>query len=180
MKNFFRKKITEQKGVTLLELIVALSLFSLIALSATQIFNTVVKAQRQIIYSQNMQKDMRFIMEVMTKEIRMAQVDQDGTCVDANKVYYTDGDRLDFLNVDGDCVRYYEDEGRLMLRRNGDTEAVTSEEVEIESLEFMQYGEVPLEQPRIVINMDIAIGGKAGMPQQKLDFQTSISTRHYE
>jgi len=180
MTRIFRKKIFVETGVTLLELVVALGLFSVVMLSATQIFNMVMQAQRDAIISQQMQEDMRYLMEIMTKEVRMAQVDKHGTCVDANKVYYTNGNYLDFMNIEGQCVRYFEQGGRFMVRRGGTTEAVTSDNVEISNLNFIQFGEVPLEQPRIVINADIEIGGEGGVPRKTVDFQTSISTRHYE
>lgn len=165
--------------MTLLELMVALTLFAVVMLSTTQIFNLVVQAQRNALSSQNMQEDMRYLMEVITKEIRMAQVDLDGVCVSSDRVYYTDGDILEFMNAEGQCVTYFERDGFFMVNRDGSAERVTSEDTEILSLDFIQFGEVPLEQPRITMKARIRVGGE-DLEFQILDFQTSISTRHYE
>ena len=66
------KKIKNNLGVTLIELIVAVALFSVTILSAMQIFQMVVEGQRSAIAAQSVQESMRYAFEIMSKEIRMA------------------------------------------------------------------------------------------------------------
>ncbi|MCG2695682.1 prepilin-type N-terminal cleavage/methylation domain-containing protein, partial [Candidatus Parcubacteria bacterium] len=70
------KIIKNNAGVTLLELTVAVAIFSFAVLSATQIFKMVLEGQRSAIAAQSTQESMRYALEVMSKEIRMAKVIQ--------------------------------------------------------------------------------------------------------
>ncbi|MDD5295066.1 MAG: prepilin-type N-terminal cleavage/methylation domain-containing protein [Patescibacteria group bacterium] len=49
----FRNIIKNNKGVTLLEMTVAVAIFSVVMLSATEIFRLVIESQRNAIASQN-------------------------------------------------------------------------------------------------------------------------------
>lgn len=182
MKTVIKKFFCCRQGVTLLELMVAVTLFSVVMLSVTQIFNLVTRAQRDILASKNVQEDMRYFMEVMAKEIRMARVDREGDCVmsESDKVYYTDGENLQFLNSNGRCVRYFMHDGDLMVNRGQGSKRATSKETEVRNLEFIQFGEIPLEQPRIVVTAEIETGGVGNADKQTFDFQTSLSARYYE
>ena len=71
-------------GVTLIELLVAVTLFSVIMLSATAIFKIMVEGQRNAIAAQNAQESMRYVFEVMAKEIRMAQKSNDECKINMN------------------------------------------------------------------------------------------------
>lgn len=188
-KIVLQSRIKNQGGVTLIELLVALGLFAVITITATQIFNLVVQAQRSTIASQNAQEDLRYIMEVVTKEIRMAQVDHDGVCVSPNRVYepvfHDDHDNsLSFLNSKGQCVSYRMDDGNFEISRvepsaEPDWHSVTSEETELEELNFRQTGTVPAEQPLITMRFKVNVGGDT-VDVHTLNIQTSISARHYE
>jgi len=54
------KKIKNEKGVSLLELLVAVTLFSVVIISSTQIFKMVVDGQRNAIGAQNVQENIRY------------------------------------------------------------------------------------------------------------------------
>jgi len=188
----FEKNIkNNKKGTTLLELLVALALFSTAMLMATQIFNMVMKAQRTAVVSQNIESDMRYLTEVITKEMRMAEVDKDGDCVTQDRVYEVidtgSGDTLSFLNSDDECVEYEVNNKKFEISRTSDggggdteTKVVTSEDALIKDIDFNQYGEVPASQPQITMNLDIALAPKAGTERRNIKLQTTISTRHYE
>lgn len=170
-----------QKGTTLMELVVALVLFATAMLSATQIFNMVMKVQRTALISQNIQSDMRYLTEVITKEMRMAEVDKSGFCITKDKVYETDGESLEFVNSNNKCVKYEVVDGNFKITRGvGDTKVVTSQDTIIKDINFEQYGEVPASQPQLTINMDIKLAGGGGTKEKEINFQTTISTRHYE
>src|SRR3989338_7515952 len=57
------QRTKNQKGTSLLELLVALSLFAMIILSATSIFKAVIDGQRNSISAQNVQESLRYALE---------------------------------------------------------------------------------------------------------------------
>lgn len=68
------KKIKLGRGFTLIELIVALAIFVIIIGVTIGIFSSILKAQRKAYNVQITQDIARYLMEMMTKEIRMAKV----------------------------------------------------------------------------------------------------------
>lgn len=62
-----------QNGFTLIEMIVAMAIFSVLIISITGIFISVVKAQRLALAQNSIQESGRYILESITKEIRMGE-----------------------------------------------------------------------------------------------------------
>jgi len=64
----------KNKGFTLIELIIALAIFSLVIVSMVSITVSMIKSQRKIFAIQNIQEPARYILESMSKEIRMSEI----------------------------------------------------------------------------------------------------------
>lgn len=197
-----RKIKKNNKGFTLLEMIVAMFLFTLIMLAATQIFQLVIEGQRNALASQDIQESMRYALEVMSKEIRMAKR-SDGDCpanpppLAVNRIFNfntSDNEKiLYFKNKDDECVSYYlgfcnpssPDLNGLRIRRGALVNAacLTPSNIKVNSLKFTVIDNPiagPLNsQPRVTISMDLEVMGKA-MHKQNIKIQTTISSRYYE
>ena len=65
----------KNKGFTLIELLVALTVFSLVIISMSAIAVSMIKAQRKAFALQNIQEPARYIVESISKEIRMSVID---------------------------------------------------------------------------------------------------------
>ena len=131
-------------GVSLIELTVALAIFSIVMVIAVDSFMGLLRNSRESVYKQNLQDHTEFLFSLMSKEIRMAKINYDdgslNTCndyfmnvpdgapgkVDFNQTYVTldEGKELRFINNEGKCVRYFlkQDLGnnnitRLMISR---------------------------------------------------------------
>jgi len=196
MKTFFIKIIKNNQGVSLLELLVAVSIFTVVILSSTQIFKMVIEGQRNAIASQNIQESLRYALEAISKEIRNAEK-SDHDCetiftpaaTATYKVYNTkDSDAiLYFKNQNGFCVAYYleNDNGvsRLKIYRDGEVAFVTPREIEVNNLKFLvnddEINAFHSQQPKVSITMDIEAIGKA-IHTQPIRIQTTISSRYYE
>lgn len=185
-----KKLIKDNGGMTLMELIVAVALFTIIMLSVTSIFQLVIESQRNAIASQNLQEGMRYYMEIISKEIRMARR-SDGICPanpppsGINRIYNIDGvNKLYFKNKNNKCVSYYLSGGQLMIRKDDSIATATPNELRINSLNFSVNDNTITDppttiQPKITINMDAEVIGKE-MHKQKIKLQTTISSRFYE
>lgn len=145
MTGIIKKLISKRAGFTLIEIVIAVSMFSVVIVIALDSFIKVIQINRQSVQSQDLQNNIRFLYELMTKEIKMAQKG-DGSCnfsfrnfisehvgdkTDTNlnhasRVYSTTFDENDnnmlFLKNNHDqCVIYYLSDNRLKIKRSETT-----------------------------------------------------------
>lgn len=92
------KTVLKNKGFTLLELMVALAVFTIVSIIVVSVFSVSAKNQRQAFLMQNLQDNARFIIDRFSKETRMGII-QDRPDDDTNLSVY-------FENQEGDNVRY--------------------------------------------------------------------------
>jgi Tfp pilus assembly protein PilW len=170
-------------GVSLLEMVVAISIFAIMILSATAIFQMVMDSQRSAVAAQNTQESIRYLMEVISKEIRSAERDG-GSCpnVPDNRIYAVStnayGDILYLKNYLGQCVSYSLNAATLMITRGANTAATTPGNINVNNLKFIA-DEDPTIQPKVTISMDAEAVGKA-LSKQKIKVQTTLSSRYYD
>jgi len=188
-----KKIIKNNRGVSLIELLVAITLFSVTILSATQIFQMVVEGQRNAMASQGVQESIRYAYEAMAKEIRMAQKSDDECRIELglaspatykifNTVSGVESDTLYFKNKNSHCVAYYLEDGYLMVYRNGNTASTTPNEVKVNNL-FYNVVDDEIDafhsiQPLVTMVMDVEVIGKT-MHKQSMKMQATISSRYY-
>lgn len=163
-------------GFTLIELIVGMGIFSLVMLSVTGIFQQVVNVQRKAIGAHNVQESLRYILEVMSKEIRTAERNFD-TCADvpSGQIYNVNNDTLYLKNQYGQCVAYFLQNSRLKIARDGTELYVTPDEVVIDYLHFY-HKTTGQEAVTITIGIhtpDTTVTGS------NLTSETTISSRYY-
>ena len=197
--NSFLKKIKQTKGASLLEILVSIALFAVIIIASTQLFKMVIDGQRSAVGAQNVQESIRYAMERISKEIRMAQVGNkeceglfDPPAAAVNKVFNLTGPSnnvLYFKNKDDVCVAYFLDSNRLKMqvRRasggNRFNDFVTPLKTEISNLKFYiaddKIGALHSLQPYVTMVMDVKAVGQA-MHEQKMKVQFTVSSRYYE
>lgn len=171
------KIIKNKKGVTLIELIVAMAIFSVLMLATLDIFKMVIEGQRNAIGSQDIQESMRYALEVMSKEIRMAQKVTDECGVTGNGIYAVSADRLYFKNKDSKCVIYELASDRLQITRGADLGFITPSIIKLSNLKFNVVDGASV-QSRVTISTDVEIS--KGTHKQSMKIQTTVSSRHYE
>jgi prepilin-type N-terminal cleavage/methylation domain-containing protein len=175
----------DHSGVTLLELMVAVSLFALTIIMASGIFQSVINSQREAIASQNIQENMRYSFETLGKEIRTAQKDKDNSCIPSGNIYWTNGGgtQLKFLNYQNKCVCYFLNNGQFMISDqtcsvlNG--LPLTPQKIVISNLNFKVIDSSPSIQAFVTMKMraSVIVPGKIN---ENLDMQTSLSSRYYQ
>jgi prepilin-type N-terminal cleavage/methylation domain-containing protein len=129
--------IRDNNGYSLVEIMLAVALFAFVMGIALDIFQSVNRSQRSAIAAQNIQENLRYALEVMSKEIRQA-VRSDGDCKNSftgitpatiKRVYSTGSTAgLSAENVlffkkiekntnDEICVAYFVDSSRIKIIR---------------------------------------------------------------
>lgn len=182
------KILKNNAGVTLLELTVAVAIFSMAILSATQIFKMVVDGQRNAIAAQHTQESMRYALEVMGKEVRMAQKADSTDCLGyglSGKVFKAvASQKLYFKNIYDECVAYFLENdtngiSRLKIDRGGVSAYITPDEIEVSDLKFDIIDNVGTDQSRVVMKITVHAIGKE-LHKSEIKIQTAISSRYYE
>lgn len=93
-----------ENGFTLIEIIVAVSIFAIITLAIVDMMIIVMRTQETITRIQAVQDNARFSLELLTKELRT------GTNYRADTLCASDGSEIHFMSTSGPRV-YYLDPG---------------------------------------------------------------------
>jgi len=192
-------KINNQKGHTLLEMVVAVAIFSVLFLMITNIYLMMTQNQNRVIATQNIQESMKFVFEMISKEMRTARK-SDNTCSTFlpaasvpdtnNKVYNTadSGAVFYFENKDGQCVVYlleaYGPVGGFKIIRDTEEYFVTPDELNLENMHFFIWddavGDFHSDQPFVTMRVDVEDSTPREMNKLRTRYQTTISSRYYE
>ncbi len=183
-------KFMSSKGFTLVEILVA-SLISLLIISvASGLFVSLVRNQRRVLAKQQLLNQTSYIIEYMSRALRMARKDRTGTCLSTTGLNYEnpEGDisKIKFINhSENDICQEFswnEIEGRLEESKDSGSFFVplTSDKLQINSLKFKIFGEVGGDglQPRVTIFLEVQVRG--GEDQPKIQIQTTISQRNLD
>lgn len=175
-----------QKGLTFLEVIVSLGLFAVSFIAVIEIFVLVLDGQRNAIASNNLQDNIRYAFEAMSKDLRMAHIDS-GDCINVDDVKVYDvnmaQDELYFKNYHHECIHYYLDDNRIKVDKDANGESnsgyLTPDEIKISNLKFIVDDNYHTRQSIVTMKMDIETVGGKDKNRQEMKIQTTISSRYY-
>ena len=169
--------MTGNRGFTLIEMLVAILIFSIIIGAATGVFASAIKLQRYSLTHQQLLDQTSYAMEYMSRAIRMAQKDTTGGCTGtANKNYKSTGNDIKFVTYNNECWEFYVDGGQLKIDKNGTPYELTSGNFNVNSFNVIVPGDESEKQPRVTIFMEIQ--GEGLNPQPRIKIQTTISQRN--
>ncbi len=192
-----------RRGFTLMELLVALGIFSMVVTAASDIFLMTSRAQRKIFAMERAQADARLALEAMIREVRSDRIDYasyaGGVPVPSDILYLRDsrGESIDFrisrTEAENDlCADAASRPCALVKVGSGDIAAITPRGVRVLQLKFLISPTVdPMAidaatgtylsdlQPRVTVIMDMeALGERAG--ESSLVYtQTTATSRQY-
>ncbi len=185
INNFFKKFDPEkinaagknQKGSTLIELMVAVFIFSAVMTSMIQILIRSIDASKRMVAKQENIDNARYAMEFMTKELRMAS-EIDPSCKGDVSFPVKACSSVTFTNSIGDNTVYALNANKIT--RNG--QAISSDNIRVTSLVFwindwdmtQGSGKAPL----ITIFMEMT-GVKGVALEELVNLQSSVSPRIY-
>ena len=173
--NIFR----DSTGFTLLEMIISIGIFSTIVVAAIGITIGISNAQIKASNVQAAQDNIRFSVELMTKEMRTgSQYELSRLCA------ATAGEEIRFVASSGTSRVYYRSGGSLMRLVDStncaDAKPLLSEEVAVESIWF-RVGGVILGatdgQPWAMVSLSIRSRGAKQVLDSQMDLQTMVVQR---
>ncbi|MEA1963435.1 MAG: hypothetical protein U9M94_04350 [Patescibacteria group bacterium] len=189
LKNILKNKL----GTSLIEIMFAVSIFVILIGLTLGIFKSTIESQKNAIAAQNIQENLRFLFEIISKEIRGAKI-MDSACdgfftiSSDKKIYYVNGGVLYFKNKDDECVAYYVDgnDDFVIERDNGiGALPITPNDIKVTDLDFFardnDIGVLPDAkiQPRVTIKIEVE-ANNSGAYKQHTIMQTTVSSRRYE
>ena len=164
-----------KKGFTLIEILVASSVFALLVGASSGIFISSLKSQRQSLATQDVLNQTSYLMEYMSRAIRMAQKDMTGACTGTSKLNYAfDGQCLKFANYQGTCQQFCLVGTRL---QDAGGNYLTSASSTVSAFNVVLVGErqIPTDYLQPKATVFLRIEGKEG---SKTEIQTTISQRN--
>jgi prepilin-type N-terminal cleavage/methylation domain-containing protein len=182
----------ENKGLSLVELLIAVSIFGLLAVALIGIFVSAMNAQASVLQNQEIISQASYALEYMDRSIRMALRDDAGDCVGIAGKNYSAASGITFLAFDtiaGDyrCKRFYLEDNKIKEQKSIDETAanfgtgveLTSSKVKVNSLVFSVVGDVvDTAQPQVTILIDIESNNRRLTPLPGMVLQTTISQRN--
>ncbi|TES96829.1 prepilin-type N-terminal cleavage/methylation domain-containing protein [Patescibacteria group bacterium] len=192
-------KKTNSAGFSLIESLIATAIFVVVVAIGAGVFLTVSRAQHKAISVSEAQKDTRFALEAIVKEVRMGTIDfkyyEDNKIdlegeVNELAIYGSSKEYLVFRKVGGD-----QEGGQLEVAINpsyqklpGNFQSMIRENVEIKKLSFyISPSESPYKeggekkQPRVTIILQSEVKDQDDpVKTVKIDLQTTVTSRVYK
>lgn len=161
-------KDKKSAGFTLIELVVAMFAFGLIVVSIGGVAQSVIKAQRKAFAIQSVQESSRYIMESMSKEIRMSVV---------NSASADEIDTLNITNSRGETFDYQFDGVNNRLLRNG--EFISPSDVDLTGKFYIRKYGAPANRVLVTVIMKVKSENLHIEEQSEVYLQSSISARSF-
>ncbi len=193
-KQVIIKKRIQNKGFTLVELLVSISIFSLILSAMSGAFVSTIRAQRKSIAFQQLLEQTSYLEEYMSRSIRMAKKElnctsklEPTTCAclktqgyGANYELTHEEKGIKFLNYNRDCQEFYVSNSQLWENKNGVDLALTSSNLMVENINIELSGNSQTDnlQPRVTIFLKIKGAGSKSEEQPEIKIQITISQRN--
>lgn len=190
MKRKILFRSAAKAGFTLVEFLVGLGVFIIILQGVIGVLIFSIRTQRKLLIEQEIADELSFASEFMSRALRMAIKDKNGTCLSVvNSSYENPGGNntiVRFINhLQGDdCQEFFYDAGTSSLnyRRNigavPETLILTSPRLTIQDARFQLMGEAEGDpyQPRVTMILQ-AVSSSLTVP---FNLETTVSQRNLD
>ncbi|MBI2577608.1 MAG: prepilin-type N-terminal cleavage/methylation domain-containing protein [Candidatus Wildermuthbacteria bacterium] len=184
MKNIFRRK---EKGFTIVEIVVAVSVFSILVMIVFGLIVAAIREQRRHYASQDAFGQLGYALEYMSRTLRMGQKDLTGVCIGAKENYeLTHVDKgVKFINFEGECHEFFWDtaSGRLKEVRAGEVGFITSDTIDVLNFTVkLQNQSQSADSKQPFVTLLVKVKGKGGEVEERFEatIQTSLSQRNLD
>ena len=189
----------QNKGFTLIEILISVLLFLGILVIVLGFFGYALKGQKKSLASQEISDQISYAMEYMSRSMRMAIKDVDGTCImagnnyenpggDVSKIRFLIYDRVNSIKI---CQEFYLENDQLKRRKSNDASSgglvgsevdLTSYKLKINSAKFNLIGQDGTDdiQPRVTIFLDVEKQSTKPEFNAKIQIQSTISQRNLD
>ncbi len=175
----------KEKAFTLIEILAAFVIFSLIVIAISTIFIMSMRAQKSSLGKEKLNDQLNYAVEYMSRSIRMAKKST-GSCsiVSGTNYYPTSGysNQLTFIKIeegspDPKCIRYYLSDNKIVNEIDGLDFDLTSDNIKITNLQFYITGGLDSDSQQPKVTILIEAESISQDPKETIRVQTTISQR---
>lgn len=174
------------KGLTIVELLVAVTLFSVIVAIVSNIFLSSFQAQRRSLAFETIFDQTSFLMEYMSRSLRMAKRETTG-CLSAPDLNYEitrSGKGIKFVNSDNVCQEFFLDVSTSRLKEKKATQeqflTSTDSQVIAFGINLLGQGQGDDLQSRVTFSLTLKRKGVKPESEPSLTVQTTLSQRRLD
>lgn len=161
--------IKNEKGFTVVELLVASLVFSIIMVVVGGSFVDLLRLQRRGFAAQTIQEETLFFLESMSREIRVAQITSPNQC------------NLTSLSINHPikgAIQYAISGNVINKTIGGISSSITSSKVDFSGLRFCVSGAgIDDQQPRVTVIAPVRVANGVGPTDLIFNIQTTVSSR---
>ncbi|TSC90931.1 MAG: hypothetical protein G01um10142_181 [Parcubacteria group bacterium Gr01-1014_2] len=172
--SFSLRSKTKSAGFTLVELVVAVFIFTVLTMVAGGSFVSALNLQRRALDIKKVEENGRFVLELMTRELRVANpVNTSNTNCPTSPT-----NTISFQHPVNGAIQYSLNGTQIQRRVNGVDTIISNPDVEATRLVFCISGNTANDnrQPRVTIVLSLKSGGSA-VQAASIDLQTTVSQR---
>ena len=159
----------KKNGFTLIEIIVAIGIFTAVITMALATFLNISNIQRKAGALRAINDNLNFAVEMMSREIRTGKNYCASSCIGSSFNFTNSQNESVIYRMVSNSIERSSDGGASFLR-------LTSPEIDIDNLEFIVPSPAVSPQPRVTIILNGSVSDpKIG--ELKLNIQTTISQR---
>ena len=170
-----------QKGFTLIEMLVSIALFSVVLTVTLGAILTIADSNKKARSLMSVTNNLNFAIDSMTRSIKAGEmasnaVPAGGKCITTKQIDYSDGDNFARESVEYCLIEDAEGKGQIVQSiENGEAVPITSSDVDVDYLKFEQ---IILDggQPRVLI----LVGGTVKVSEKissNFSIQTTVAQR---
>lgn len=184
------------KSYTLIEVLVAVSIFTIIIAAPTGFLVGSLKGQQKVLASQKLLDNTSYALEYMSRALRMAKKELStelaAACLlDNSNILYghnyqitQGGNGLRFISYEEECQEFFLENGTLKESKDGAINSLTSDDLEVISFKIGpddSWDQNDNDQPRVTLFLEIK-GGKGQMEETRplIKIQTTVSQRNLD
>lgn len=190
----FINKQTKQSGFTLIEMLVSITLLSMVLIMTGSIFIMINRDENRNLSYQKIQGDARLAIESIAKEIRLSKIDYVKMTInnpmDEIKLEKPSGELISFKKATGSIcgAGWASTDSCVLLSIDADldniyetTAPITSKQINISSLQFYVFPKSSTNNGQPWVLISLVVQGKGQQASEKfiLPIQTTVSSRDY-
>ena len=162
-----------KKGFTLIEILITITVFSIIITAALSLFGSAFRYQRESLAKAYLLNNASYITEYASRALRMAKKDLSGSCIGAGNNFATTTDEIKFLNYNNECQRFFLEDSIFKVEKLGIVQTLSPSNLVVEDLDFVVSGQSQEDetQPKVTFCFKLKSSG------QEIKVQTTVSQR---
>ena len=160
-------------GFTIVEVLIASFVFSIIAIGISSIFIGILTNERRAFAAQKIEENEMFVLEMMARDIRVSKIEnqEDPTCGLTT---------LTITHPVKGAIVYGLSVGVVQKTEGGTTVDISSSAINFTRMNFCVRGSGAIDQKQTVVTIISSAQNRTGKETIKFEIQTSVSSRSME